>query len=604
LALSLVSSAIASTADRGSMVIFVSPTISLADLLALGLSEGEGGIWTMRSLLSRGVAALRGLIPVAIWCGLSACSQSIVVTSFPVAEAERAKATPLRSTEVSEYNAGRNVDKYWSVFAHIEEQDVPRLWDVSGLDYVLISAKVKLPTRNEPIVREFPLYTIEKGLVQSHSGVDLLKRFPINGNAREQVSISLEVRYLSNEEALKAARVVLKQAEALAEPYLKNFALASQIMTQSVSTIDEALPQERGANTMTIWVDAAEFEGRPKTKAYLLRLMSDVQSRPTYDTTGGELRECSNKPGALCKGKGGYEKARVNDVVYVTLRFKPTDEVRDPLVLFPGSGNCGMISASVLDRVRTYLAANEDLFLQEDVEEAMTAYDVASHYVKAELLVRNKDYPALLDLLNEERPGPTVFPGESNRPAAPPQPLASLSPLDHARSCYDRFWLRSPGREIFKTWALLHDNSAANPTSRFNSIVLMLQTLAGMSGAKYDPQNQNIWDKSSGYVINLLHQEARLLLETQVSEVQQQLATVTCTKKPDFAFSSYCTECRKLVLDKCKNEQTNMIAWLQSREKATLDDARKTVSEVEAKVKAPTSPQPRSEAPFNPAAAD
>ena len=76
--------------------------------------------------------------------------------------------------------------------------------DVGGLDYVLISAKVKLPTRNEPIIREFPLYTIEKGLVQSHSGVDLLKRFPINGNAREQVSISLEVRYLSNEEALKA----------------------------------------------------------------------------------------------------------------------------------------------------------------------------------------------------------------------------------------------------------------------------------------------------------------------------------------------------------------------------------------------------------------
>ena len=71
---------------------------------------------------------------------------------------------------------------------------------------------------------------------------------------------------------------------------------------------------------------------------------------------------------------------------------------------------------------------------------------------------------------------------------------------------------------------------------------------------------------------------------------------MSCAKKPDLSFSSYCTECRKLVLDKCKNEQTSMLAWLQSREKATLDDARKTVGAVEAKVKAPNAPPPRSEA--------
>lgn len=476
-----------------------------------------------------------------------ACGQSIVVTGFPVKNPEKPESTSRDPESTSR-------DKYWSVYAYIEEQDIPRLWDTSSLDYVLVSAKVKLPTRTEPIVREFPLYTIERKLVQSHSGVDLLKRFPINRDAREQVSITLEVRYLANEEALKAARVVLKQAETLAEPYLKNFGLASQIMTKSVATIDEALEQDRGANSMTLWVDPTRLIGQPQTQAYLLRLMSDVKANPTY-RSDRPLAECRNKDGALCKGGDDYRTARVSDVVYVTLRFVPNDDVHDPSALFPGGGNCGLITEAVLEKGRSYLQANEDLFVQRHVEDTMAAYDIASRYVKARRLAADKDFAGLLDLLNE----------------APPtlEPCASggkrTSTLQQAQLCYHEFWLQSPGAEVFDAWAMLRKpGKPQEPINRFGALVYALRRVAGMSGTSYDPTKLDPWEKSSGYVVNLLHHEARMLLQEQERDVD--------TKKcEEIAFSPYCETCKTKFEKKCKAQTANPPVGTQTQALEVLE---------------------------------
>jgi hypothetical protein len=111
----------------------------------------------------------------------------------------------------------------------------------------------------------------------------------------------------------------------------------------------------------------------------------------------------------------------------------------------------------------------------------------------------------------------------------------------------------------------------------------------------YDPENQQAWDKSSGYVISLLHHEVRTLHDQQVTSVREGLTALKCTDAGKLAFSSYCGKCRQLVLDKCK--ESEVLAAFKQREMETLNNARafvqraaeKSAQDAEKKSGAPSS---------------
>ncbi|MCH9683984.1 MAG: hypothetical protein K0V04_21300, partial [Deltaproteobacteria bacterium] len=164
---------------------------------------------------------------------------------------------------------------YWSAYVSIENQDIPHLWKTSDLDYAVISIEVTIPTRNGPVVRTVPLFTLDHGVPQAETGVDLLKKIPLTSEAREQISFKLEVKYLKNKAALDTSRAILGRITDLAKPYLGNYPVASQIIETSLGLIDDAVASKEGAvSSMVTVVDA----DRVRQKALASSTHSSLQA--------------------------------------------------------------------------------------------------------------------------------------------------------------------------------------------------------------------------------------------------------------------------------------------------------------------------------------
>jgi len=171
-------------------------------------------------------------------------------------------------------------NRYWSAYAYTEMLDIPMKLDVGDMDYVLITAKATIPTFDEPLVREFPLFTMEKGVVQAHSGVNLLERFPLTSGSRRELTITLEVTHYDKAEHLETARTVLQQTSELAKPFANNYPVASQIIGGAKSVLDALIPpEERQMNSHT---DTIPYSELGQTRFYVLfRLGQDGAKQHT-----------------------------------------------------------------------------------------------------------------------------------------------------------------------------------------------------------------------------------------------------------------------------------------------------------------------------------
>lgn len=239
----------------------------------------------------------------------AACAQSIAITPYPV------HTKPLMSEDPRTYEK----PVYWSAYINLETQDLHKLWQVARADFLLISATVKIPTRSNVIVRDFPLFTITKGQVQAQSGLDLLKKIPISSQARDQVSITLEVRYIKGQEALEKAKKILNETVKAAEPFLKSYPLASKIIGSAIPIIDQIIEPaaKRFPSSRTLAITPEKLLTRNELIAFIIkpiRLVGKYKGRADikYDPAGNDsipieldkhrLVECSDMKGMLCKG--------------------------------------------------------------------------------------------------------------------------------------------------------------------------------------------------------------------------------------------------------------------------------------------------------------
>lgn len=239
----------------------------------------------------------------------AACAQSIAITPYPV------HTKPLMSEDPKTHEK----PVYWSAYINLETQDLHKLWQVARADFLLISATVKIPTRSNVIVRDFPLFTITKGQVQAQSGLDLLKKIPIWSQARDQVSITLEVRYIKGQEALEKAKKILYETVKAAEPFLKSYPVASKIIGSAIPIIDQIVDPaaKRFPSSRTLAITPEKLLTRNELIAFIIkpiRLVGKYKDRAgiKYDPAGNDsipieldkhrLVECSDMKGMLCKG--------------------------------------------------------------------------------------------------------------------------------------------------------------------------------------------------------------------------------------------------------------------------------------------------------------
>lgn len=252
--------------------------------------------------------SVESFILASLLCS-AACAQSIAITPYPV------HTNPLMSGETKTHEK----PVYWSAYINLETQDLHKLWQVARADFLLISATVKIPTRSNVIVRDFPLFTITKGQVQAQSGLDLLKKIPISSQARDQVSITLEVRYIKGQEALEKAKKILNETVKAAEPFLKSYPLASKIIGSAIPIIDQIIEPaaKRFPSSRTLAITPEKLLTRNELIAFIIkpiRLVGKYKDRDSikYDPAKNDsipieldnyrLVECSDMKGMLCRG--------------------------------------------------------------------------------------------------------------------------------------------------------------------------------------------------------------------------------------------------------------------------------------------------------------
>jgi hypothetical protein len=481
--------------------------------------------------------------------------------------------------------------RYWSAFAYMDEFAILKHWEEHQSDYAFVTAHVKLPTRDGVLTREFPLYTIKGTSIQSHQGVDLLQKFPLSGAAREQVTISLDVRYLKNAAALDVTRTIVSNAEKLAEPYLRNFPVASSIMSSAVSLTDAlAAKQAEGINTAAFSINPQRLRG---LHPYLL-VTEDFAGLPLG------LVACADKPSALCwppgsagkcaqspprltptvtsKGKTGvstpppptdashslqpkYEECAYHDTVYVTLRFEDREDVYDPLMLLRGAGACPLIDQGTLDIAREYLRSNMSLFVDHDVAIAEAAFAYAEQYLKLRNGATQKNFGGMLDILNEYRDDDLTVRKLMHIGKDDDLLLINSQPeqmLVNALGCYRSFWEQTPGQEVLAAWKVVSATGASKASdstvNRLNSLGYVLSRLGAFSGAS-DWQADG---KNTGAVIELLRGEAKGLILSQERAVDDALRErPSCDsdgrKKLLELFSTECRPCVDALTDYCVN---------------------------------------------------
>lgn len=258
---------------------------------------------TVPSRISQ-VSTTMTLAAALVLTGCGGKSEGVVVAHYPTYT-----SPPVESVDgVAVYEYGES-NRYWSTDIYLEPLDIARLWENGDLDYVLITAKARLPTPGKPLVREFPLYTYENGVVQSHAGVDLLQKFPIVVGQRNELSITLEVTHFKKAEEIALVRKVLDQTSKLAAPYLDNYPVASQIIGGATSIIDAlTADDDRLKNSFTTTIHASDIvHSETLSKVFLLVPLPTAKApaKPSSSDTGytyaPHLVRCCDKSEAMCK---------------------------------------------------------------------------------------------------------------------------------------------------------------------------------------------------------------------------------------------------------------------------------------------------------------
>lgn len=499
---------------------------------------------------------------VAAVSGAVGCAQRVAVVSLPMIPSASSAASPSTPREGGDSagSEGGNVPhvpaktdqaRYWSAFAYIDELSVLKNWGAQKRDNAFVTVRVKLPTRDGVLNRDFPLYTIKGSSIQSHQGVDLLQKFPLSAAAREQVTIVLEIRYLKDAEALETTRTIVANAEKLAQPYLRNFPVASSIMTSAVALTDQLAPKEdEGINTAAFSVNPTNLEG---LHGYLL-VTDQFKELPS------DLVACADKPGTLCtKSDPAGPIKRYDKNVYVTLRFEERDDVYDPLMLLRGSGVCPLIDRRALEAARDYLRTNISLFVDHDVAIAETAFAYAEQYLKLREGVAARNFGGMLDILNEYGNDDGIVRKLFQAGELPLEQFTATQPegmLYTVSRCYKAFWEQTPGREVLAAWTIVAEKGEPNkPQSaqdRLNALGAVLSRLGAFSGVS-DWQADG---KNTGIVIELLRGEAQGLIARQLQSVTDALKQKpTCdsagAKRLLSLFSSECRDCVAEVTEYC-----------------------------------------------------
>ncbi len=507
-----------------------------------------------------------------------ACAEGMIVAEYPTTE------SPLRGPpkvcpdagldEVTASDAAcRATGRYWSAFVNLEVQDIPRLWKTTALDYALISARATLPTRNGPIVRDFPLYTIADGQVLAESGADLLRKFPISQTARDQVTITLTAKFVKDKKALDIVRKVIQQASKAAEPYLGNYPVASQLVGAAVPIVDELLDTDSIKPSSTATALRPELlTGDHDLKAYLIVPIEAMKaSEYTYRAP---LVECSDMPGRLCTGSAApltYQRNRVRDVAYLTISFQAYDDVFDPMILLGGArSDCGLLTTAALQKARDYLAANEDLFSADDVDAARVAFSIADEALRRRELVVKGDLGALIDRL-EAFGQDASQKVKSNCSAG----ATLCGELDNIANCVDDPG-RSPTYEAWQVWNLYHRQDPQCPAERgsrdairLDLLDAALDQLATVAGQNYSRDDKN-WQTSSGSIVRLLRHEALDLAVAQKADAGA-LDKGPCTSAEDASrlarrASLSCDTCWKTLEARCAGSAAGTLALKDARE--------------------------------------
>jgi hypothetical protein len=459
---------------------------------------------------------------LAVWSllgFLTGCAQRIVIAEYPVkqpqsGDSHECGASPTAAKPAAPLSV--EFPHYWSAYAFIDPHNIALHWDKNSLSQIFVSAEVRIPTDSEPIVSDFPLFTAHEGSIQQHAGVDILNKLPIMTNAREQVSITIKVRYLKNREALETARKILSVAEGIAKPFLDNYPVASQVLSAATGTIDqvvegkkEQLPNSLAKYIVPDFLEAARLsDGRwHHTVAFMLLSKDDISDTdeeapkpaPGEGAKTGEnveatknpqafvngrysrgLTTCTDMPFALCElqsyssvARGGecYQEAPVK-VPYVTLTLRGYDEVYDPMLLLPGGfGSCSMLSEAGVDRVRKYLDANRVLFHPEDIARVESNLVAAERQLQAQALAVSGDVIAMIEFLNEHgRPDYEPAFGEGACVASFEEEAANdEKPRTESKrcsaivddawnlwACEQAVWGRVPGRDVLRLWKQAH----------------------------------------------------------------------------------------------------------------------------------------------------
>lgn len=454
----------------------------------------------------------RRLIPAALLL-VGACSTPFTVVEHPLPQ-EQAASTATAS------EAG-NV--YWSAYAFLDPTHLPQLWQANPrTDYLLVMAHAQLPTYGQPMVRDFPLYTIDHGSVSTHAGVDLLYKYPVATDARDQIAVTIEIKYLKNQRALDITRTILRQTEAAAKPFAGNFEVASQMLSGATGLIDALVEQAQSPNSFRFSFHPDDFAAGPMTKVFVLHANARGRGQESQQLDLQTVVACADKPGALCRQTGStrppmYTRDHVREFAYLTLRLEPTTELYDPLLLVhAGSLTCGSLNVRAIDAARNHLQTYRPLYKPEDVTAALAAYDLAQSIVDARELAHKRRFGELLDLLNVYGRGELQHPHAS----------ASLQAhIDDLHTCYRKLWSEaSPGREILAAYTLYTEgNSPAQQTSephrddrkRLNHIAYFLGAVAELKGVLYDPADPRSWAGEGGALLALLRSEALVLSKRQ-----------------------------------------------------------------------------------------
>lgn len=522
----------------------------------------------------------RRALAVALAGSLAGCATPFTVIEHPLA-VDRLAPAPSRPRsprmEVQETAASEQAEesRYWSAYAFLDPAHLVELWGSNPrADYLLISARATLPTYRDPITREFPLYTVERGTISAHAGVDLLYRFPVAIDARDQVSITIEIKYLKGKRALDITRKILAQGESIAAPFLGNYPLATEILGSAKTLVDELVEEAASPNSFRFSLQPGDFVGR-SLKVYLL------QAHPRRGGKGGaapkldDVVECDDRAGALCRvaaaaaaadeaprGPGGevlpilgapaprgrrgppalYSRDHVRDLAYLTLRFEPGLSLLDPLLLIhAGALSCPAIDRRSIDAARDHLEIYKHTYSPQDVSAARYAHDLAESIVRARELAGERRYGDMLDLLSAR--------GDAVQTLRPPVSESILVHIEELGRCHDEIWGEtSPGREIRAAWRLFRPDArggslpytkggstaAAAPAGdgppvserdRLAAIAELLGSIAALKGVDYDPGDPRSWEGEGGSLLAALRGEALVLSQRMSAATEAMIAS-------------------------------------------------------------------------------